>query len=360
VPGCDTNGYDTTEPTINGGRFPFKLGDSLACKAWKLAATVCSTPPLSYNSDTNSTGDRSWNFQCRSGGFAAFDRVSASSFGDFCFVADQYICTGCPGACNAQCSFAGSNPLMTMRGCNGGEAIYNPDLAQIFQTAAPVAATYMMNAAGTNVCPPGSSKITDDAGCVAAARASQRPYAGSTNDPNLPGGCSARYSAGAYLHIYFNNNTGGAHPDYLPLCLGVAGSAVPTPAPAPTTMAPAATYDANELDTNVCRVGYSKITTDAGCEAAAASLGYSYYGNWTYPAYPSGCFIEPTGARLNLDPIGAGYGALRPLCRISGSNLRYDEYSQRVAALEAEVAQLRATVHSQAAELEYYRNRTRA
>ena len=116
VPGCDTNGYETTEPTINGGRFPFKLGDSLACKAWKLAATVCSTPPLSYNSDTNSTGDRSWNFQCRSGGFAAFDRVSASSFGEFCFVADQYICTGCPGACNAQCSFAGSNPLMTMRG----------------------------------------------------------------------------------------------------------------------------------------------------------------------------------------------------------------------------------------------------
>jgi hypothetical protein len=116
VPGCDTNGYETTEPTINGGRFPFKLGDSLACKAWKLAATVCSTPPYSYNSDTNSTGDRSWNFQCRSGGFAAFDRVSASSFGEFCFVADQYICTGCPGACNAQCSYAGSNPVMTMRG----------------------------------------------------------------------------------------------------------------------------------------------------------------------------------------------------------------------------------------------------
>ena len=44
----------------------------------------------------------------------------------------------------------------------------------------------------------------------------------------------------------------------------------------------------------------------------------------------------------------------------TGSNLTYDEYSQRVAALEAEVAQLRATVHSQAAELEFYRNRTRA
>jgi len=264
VPGCDTNGYETTEPTINGGRFPFKLGDSLACKAWKLAATVCSTPPYSYNSDTNSTGDRSWNFQCRSGGFAAFDRVSASSFGEFCFVADQYICTGCPGACNAQCSYAGSNPVMTMRGCNGSEAIYNPDLAQIFQTPAP------------------------------------------------------------------------------------------TPAPASLT------YVGNYLGSNVCPAGYSKITTDAGCEAAGASLGYSYYGNFTYPAYPSGCFVEPSGARLNLDPIGAGYSAFRPLCQISGSNLTYDEYSQRVAALEAEVAQLRATVHSQAAELEFYRNRTRA
>jgi uncharacterized small protein (DUF1192 family) len=54
-----------------------------------------------------------------------------------------------------------------------------------------------------------------------------------------------------------------------------------------------------------------------------------------------------------------GHTAWRLFLR-TGSNLRYDEYSQRVAALEAEVAQLRATVRSQAAELEYYRNRTRA
>ena len=79
------------------------------------------------------------------------------------------------------------------------------------------------------------------------------------------------------------------------------------------------TYVGNYLGSNVCPAGYSKITTDAGCEAAGASLGYSYYGNFTYPAYPSGCFIEPSGARLNLDPIGAGYSALRPLCQISGA-----------------------------------------
>jgi hypothetical protein len=114
VPGCDTNGYDSTEQTITGGRFPFKLGDSLACKAWKLAATVCSTPPISYNSNNASTGNQSWNFQCTSGGFAAFDRASASSFGEFCYVPDQYICTGCPGACNAQCNGGGMYP-MTMR-----------------------------------------------------------------------------------------------------------------------------------------------------------------------------------------------------------------------------------------------------
>jgi hypothetical protein len=82
------------------------------------------------------------------------------------------------------------------------------------------------------------------------------------------------------------------------------------------------TYVGNYLGSNVCPAGYSKITTDAGCEAAGASLGYSYYGNFTYPAYPSGCIIEPTGARLNLDPIGAGYSAFRPLCQISGAPLK--------------------------------------
>ena len=88
------------------------------------------------------------------------------------------------------------------------------------------------------------------------------------------------------------------------------------------TFVRAATYDANELNTNACRAGYSKIMTDAGCEAAAASLGFSYYGNSTYPSYPSGCFFEPTGARLNLDPVGAAASWLWPLCQISGAPLK--------------------------------------
>jgi len=60
VPGCLTFTYDSTDPTVSGGTYPYLAGDSLACKAWKLAATVCTTEPTNYYSNTGATGQSSY------------------------------------------------------------------------------------------------------------------------------------------------------------------------------------------------------------------------------------------------------------------------------------------------------------
>ncbi len=105
IAGCVTTSYDATAPTNMGGRYPYITGDSNACRAWKLAATVCTTPPTAY-SDSN-------NWYCPvAGGFT--DPV----FGAFCMVSNQYACSTCPGACNAACAYT---PL-SLRNCSGSEA----------------------------------------------------------------------------------------------------------------------------------------------------------------------------------------------------------------------------------------------
>jgi hypothetical protein len=45
VQGCATVTYDSTETHWAGGTYPFMQGDSNACKAWKLAATICNAAP---------------------------------------------------------------------------------------------------------------------------------------------------------------------------------------------------------------------------------------------------------------------------------------------------------------------------
>jgi Stigma-specific protein, Stig1 len=105
IAGCLTTSYNTTAATNLGGRYPFNVGDSNACRAWKLAATVCTTQPADYSGNAN--------FSCpNSGGFT--DPV----FGTYCAVANQYSCSGCPGACNAACAY---NPL-SLRNCSGSES----------------------------------------------------------------------------------------------------------------------------------------------------------------------------------------------------------------------------------------------
>ncbi|MFO0645981.1 MAG: hypothetical protein U0326_07065 [Polyangiales bacterium] len=104
--GCLTTTYNATATTVLGGSYPYNTGDSNACRAWKLAATVCTTEPTAY-SDTN-------NWTCpTSGGFT--DPV----FGTYCAApGTQYSCSTCPGACNAMCAY---NPL-SLRNCSGAES----------------------------------------------------------------------------------------------------------------------------------------------------------------------------------------------------------------------------------------------
>ncbi len=105
IAGCLTTGYNTTAATVLGGTYPYNTGDSAACRAWKLAATVCTTQPLAYSGTEN--------FSCpASGGF------TDPLFGTYCAVAGQYACSSCPGSCNAGGCRAGSN---TLRNCSGSE-----------------------------------------------------------------------------------------------------------------------------------------------------------------------------------------------------------------------------------------------
>jgi hypothetical protein len=106
--GCDTGGWDTTEATPLGGFYGYNTGDSDACRAWKLAATVCTVEPIPY-SDMN-------NWQCpSSGGF------TDPAFGTFCDPGPdvtQFACSTCPGACNAGSCFAGP---ISLRDCSDNE-----------------------------------------------------------------------------------------------------------------------------------------------------------------------------------------------------------------------------------------------
>ena len=105
IAGCDTSRYDTTAPTEDGGTYPYIAGDSPACRAWKLAATICTTQPTMY------MGDGNWTCPV-SGGF------TDPMFGTYCMVMTQYACSTCPGACNAgTCAHV---PL-SLRNCMGVE-----------------------------------------------------------------------------------------------------------------------------------------------------------------------------------------------------------------------------------------------
>ncbi len=110
--GCSGTSYNTTAPTALGGTYPFNTGDTPACRAWKLAATVCTTAPTMYMTPFVPPPVDNWTCPI-SGGFT--DPV----FGTYCRApGTQYSCSTCPGACNAgACSF---RPL-SLRNCAGSE-----------------------------------------------------------------------------------------------------------------------------------------------------------------------------------------------------------------------------------------------
>jgi hypothetical protein len=108
VPNCNTTSYNALLATDDGGYYPYNIGDSNACRAWKLAATICNSQPQPYYDTID--------FYCpSSGGFT--DPV----FGTFCAVTNQYSCSGCPAACNAACYYTPNS----LRNCSGFETNQN-------------------------------------------------------------------------------------------------------------------------------------------------------------------------------------------------------------------------------------------
>ena len=115
---CNTTTYDSTEATASGGVFPYNAGDTIDCKSWKLAATICTSQPSSQPGNN-------W-FCPTSGGF------SDQAFGTFCSTNQQYVCTNCMNGnsgmpCNLPCTVYGvqQRTYITMVSCASREVFSN-------------------------------------------------------------------------------------------------------------------------------------------------------------------------------------------------------------------------------------------
>jgi hypothetical protein len=85
------------------------------------------------------------------------------------------------------------------------------------------AGAYVLGTINTNSCPTGSSVITTEAQCQAAATALGLRYAASTNYGTQPRGCARSASLNT---VEFNSHaSGAADPDYAPIC-AAGGAAV--------------------------------------------------------------------------------------------------------------------------------------
>lgn len=100
---CNTSWFEVVTSTVVGGVFAHLLSDSLACAAWKLAATVCNQPPTSYPGRTASSSEGG----AGSDGGAGYSWYCPSSggFGGFCSVEHQLACSDCSSSqCNCNCA----------------------------------------------------------------------------------------------------------------------------------------------------------------------------------------------------------------------------------------------------------------
>ena len=87
----------------------------------------------------------------------------------------------------------------------------------------------------------------------------------------------------------------------------------------------AATFATNAANTNACAAGYSKITDDTTCKAAADFLVKPYGSNallpFSLPSFPSGCYLDTAKSTvfLNTHPTGAAASTAQPLCKVTGA-----------------------------------------
>ena len=138
VPGCSTLGYNTFSPTQAGGFFPYYTTDSVNCLAWKLAATICPTPPaaagwpgFSYSATGNypaftSSALSAWTCPTAAG----VNVVDPYGFGSFCpptgnlqvVCADANVAFTTNGVTSTTCGPANyySSPTgLSIRNCAG-------------------------------------------------------------------------------------------------------------------------------------------------------------------------------------------------------------------------------------------------
>jgi len=110
------------------------------------------------------------------------------------------------------------------------------------------AATYSVMAKGTNSCTGTTSRVVEEASCLAAVSAlgPGYKYEMSADYSYNPGGCFLQV---AYGYIYFNyNTTGHSRSGYAPICMGQGSLSLaqeaptPSPTPAPTPLPPGDTY----------------------------------------------------------------------------------------------------------------------
>ena len=105
---CSDTTPDNSAATVDGGVFVYNSYDSYACVAWKLAATVCTQPPVVY--PANATQLANW--KCAPSG----------SVGGFCTLPEQRVCSTCVSGCSANCGGGSSLGPLTMLDCSGAEA----------------------------------------------------------------------------------------------------------------------------------------------------------------------------------------------------------------------------------------------
>ncbi len=100
-----------------------------------------------------------------------------------------------------------------------------------------------MNAANTNACPAGSSKITTEATCAAAAAFLGRTYGGFSSSPLFPSGCYLDNTAAPGAFVRLNvDPTGAAASVAQPLCLGTGAPPATAASRTPTGYAVGGVY----------------------------------------------------------------------------------------------------------------------
>jgi hypothetical protein len=111
ISGCSTTSFNAMTATADGGQYPYNTGDSDACRAWKLAATICVDQPTPVGDTSAPNND--WHC-ATSGGF------TDPRFGTYCAQTDQDVCTDFIGACNVDPIIGVPGPL-SVHDCTGIE-----------------------------------------------------------------------------------------------------------------------------------------------------------------------------------------------------------------------------------------------